>query len=276
MKKSQIIIVGIAIIAVIFLFTLPKFVLKDQRATKAEKGPQATVSETKEDAHESHIPDKEQVAIDQLRKNYLSLSNKEKKLKFADSLATLFRKVNKFDSSAKYLGEIASLEPKKENLINAGDAYFDASTFAFDEQKIKDLGEQSRAYYTKVLDQDPENLTVKTKLAKTFIGTDDPANTMKGVRLLKEVIRIDPGNEEALFNLGTMSIQSKQFDKAVERFAAIVDRNPKHLEGQFWLEYSYLMLGEKQKAKAGFIKVKTLSNDPQILATVDGYLKDIK
>lgn len=275
MKKSQIIIVLIAIIAVIFLFSLPKFIVKDDRQPEAGKGQKAPNGAVKEEAHDSQIPEKDLKRLNELRKSFLSVSDKEKKVKFADSLAILFRNVNKFDSSAKYLGEIASLDPKKTNQIKAGDAYFDASTFALDQNKATVHGEKARAFYEKVLEEEPRNLEVKTKLAKTFVARGDE-NTMKGVQILREVIKEDPGNIDALFTLGTLSIQSNQFDKAVERFAVIVEKDPKNVEGHFWLAFSYMKLGEKKKARENFEKVKTLTTDPEVLAPTDSYLKELK
>jgi predicted Zn-dependent protease len=277
MRKSQFIIVVIAIIAVISLFYLPKYLVKDERSqAKVEKVENTPHSEVPETSHQMDIPEDQLNKINLLRKNYLSVSDKEKKLKFADSLATLFRNVNKYDSSAKYLEEISFIDPTRKNLIRAGDGYFDAATFALNEEKSSNLGEKARAIYQKALDEDKNNLEVKTKLAKTYFGGSDPQNTMKGVAMLKEVISVDPGNEEALFSLGTLSIQSKQYDKAVGRFEAIVQKNPEHMEGQFWLGYSYMMMEEKGKAKDAFKKVKKLSKDPQVLATVDNYLKELK
>src|SRR5947207_1095230 len=115
MTKSQIIIVIIAIIAVIFLFNLPKFVVRDSRQEPAmAKG--ITPSPDSE-SHNTQIPIKELKLIDNLRNSYLSISDKEKKIIFADSLAAVFRIVNKFDSSAKYIGEIAVLNSSNERLI---------------------------------------------------------------------------------------------------------------------------------------------------------------
>lgn len=276
MRKSQIIILAIAIIAVIFLFNMPKFLVKDEREAKTAKAPNTPISTSKEDIHSTDIPEKELKTLNDLTKSYLSVSDKKKKINFADSLSTMFRKVNKYDSSAKYLGEIARLEPTKLNIVRAGDAYFDASTFAIDQNKSADLGEKAKSYYKEVLDKEPGDLEVKTKYAKTFFGGSDPQNTMQGVRILKEVISKDPDNEGALFALGTLSIQSQQFDKAVGRFEALVNKNPKHMEGQFWLGFSYMKLGEKKKAKEAFEKTKQLSNDPEVNATVDAYLKELK
>ena len=272
MLKSQIIILVIAIIAVIFLFNLPKYIVKDERREETTKTA-AVNKASEEETHASQIPEADLKKLKDLTKNFLYVSDKEKKVKFADSLATTFRNFQKFDSSAKYLAEIAALKPEVSNFIKAGDAYFEAATYAIEDQKRQKLGEKAREQFNSALKKEPENLDVKAKIGKTYIGTEQ---TMMGIRQLKEVLEKDPQHEEALFALGTASIQTQQFDKAVERFEAMLKNNPDHLEANFWLGYSYLQLKKDKKAKEYFLKAKSLSQDPQVIATVDGYLKEIK
>src|SRR6478735_7994644 len=184
MSKSQIIIVIIAIIAVIFLFNLPKFIVKDSRSTKSGGAITSATpmkGEKEPDAHSGELSTKDMQEINNLRKAYLSVSDKGKKINFADSLAVLFKGLNKYDSSAKYIGEIAALESSFNSLEKAGDAYFEASTFSIDPAKAQKLSLEARGYFEKAQELQPENLEVKTKVAKTFLGTEDPANTMKAV-----------------------------------------------------------------------------------------------
>ena len=94
--------------------------------------------------------------------------------------------------------------------------------------------------------------------------------------MLREVIAEDPENEFALFNLGMLSIQSRQFANAVERLEKLVAVNPKHLQGQLLLGVAYMNNNEREKARAQFEKVKKMDKDPSVQATVDSYLKDLK
>lgn len=278
MKKSQIIIVVIAIIAVIFLFNLPKHLVKDNRDSKS--GGQMSMASPKEgeksDAHSAELNPKDLLAINNLRKAFLTVSDKEKKINFADSLANMFKNLNKFDSCAKYKGEIAAIDGNVKNLTKAGDAYFEASTFSIDPNKGQDLAVKARAFFEKAQKMSPEDLSLQTKLANTYLGTQDPANTMSAVRMLKEVIEKDPTNRDALLTLGKLSLQSGQNDKAVERFVVMTKAHPEDPEAQFYLAYSYMMTGEKQKARENFEKLKKMTKDPSILDAANQYLKEIK
>ncbi len=80
----------------------------------------------------------------------------------------------------------------------------------------------------------------------------------------------------ALFNMGMLSIQSGQYDKAVERLEELVKINPNHTQGQLLLGIAWMNSGEKAKAREQFEKVKQMDKDPAVQATVDSYLKDLK
>jgi cytochrome c-type biogenesis protein CcmH/NrfG len=99
---------------------------------------------------------------------------------------------------------------------------------------------------------------------------------MQGISLLREVLTEDPKNETALFNLGMLSIQSGQYDKAVEYMERLVAVNPGHVQGQLLLGVAWMNKGNREQARQQFEKVKQLDNDPAVQATVDSYLKDLK
>jgi cytochrome c-type biogenesis protein CcmH/NrfG len=94
--------------------------------------------------------------------------------------------------------------------------------------------------------------------------------------MLREVIATDPDNEKALFNLGILSVQTKQYDKALGHFENLVKVNPNHVEGNFYLAVSLAETGQNERAKTLFNKVKTMKDDPALAASVDEYLARLK
>ncbi len=272
MLKSRLIVLVVAIIVVIGLFLLPKIVVDNDN----EQLEEATTTEVKKDSentveldsqHQSGISEEMQLQIDQLRNNYLSAKNKEKSAIFADSLALLFKEASKLDSAAKYT-ELAT-----NNLEAVGDAYYDAFSFAVDAKKANELGAKVRFYYQKILADDASRLDIKTKIAMTYVSTDNP---MSGIMMLREVLESDPTNEEALFNLGVLSIQSGQYKNAIERFDQLLENHPDNEQAMFYLALSYFNDGQRPKAKELFEKIKNTSKDEQVLAAVDSYLNELK
>ena len=107
----------------------------------------------------------------------------------------------------------------------------------------------------------------------TYVSSSTP---MKGIIMLREVLADDPKNELALFNMGMLSIQSGQYDRAIERLQQLVAINPQHVQGHLLLGVAYLNKGEKAEARKQFEKVKQLDKDPSVQATADSYLNDSK
>jgi len=164
------------------------------------------------------------------------------------------------------------MKPTALNWAKTADVYVEAYNFASDENKPA-LNEKARGYYNKILDKDPGNLEVKSKLALTYVGGENP---MQGIKILKEVLQTDPKNESALYNLGILSIQSGQYDKAVKRFEELLNVNPKHSTGTFYLGVAWSNLGDKTKALEAFKKARELDSDPEFRSTVDGYIKELQ
>ncbi len=273
MLKTRIILVVISAVLIWIIFMLPKGVVEnDDPLTKTTATTPADSISRKVDAH-VNAPKEVVENIAHLRAQFNTSSDKEKNAIFADSLANLYLIAGKFDSAAWFSEEASKFFNTTESWIKAGDNYYQAFTFATEQTKQTRLAGKAQEIYKKVLDKNPKDLDVKTKLAMTYISSSNP---MQGITLLREVIAEDPKNELALFNMGMLSIQSGQHDKAVERLEELVKVNPNHTQGQLLLGIALMNTGDKKRAKEQFEKVKQLDKDPSVQATVDSYLKDLK
>ena len=199
------------------------------------------------------------------------MDNSEKGIKFADSLARMFRRHNELDSAAKYTEVIAQLLPTKESYLNAGNAYYEAFSLTVNAEKLESLGEKARIYYDKVLEEKPDDLEIQAKVAMTYMATENP---MQGIAMLRGILAQDPYNQLALKNMGLLSMQSKQYDKAVQRFEKVVYLYAEDVEARLYLALSYLALGEKIKAKShlNFVKER---GDAIMKSTAASYLNSL-
>jgi tetratricopeptide (TPR) repeat protein len=191
---------------------------------------------------------------------------------FADSLRNLYAQAGKFDSSAWYAEQAATFFNTKESFLNAGNSYYEAYTFAMTPDKQEQLAEKAREYLGRVLEEEPKNLEVKSKIAMTHLSKDP----MQGISMLREIIEEDPDNVSALFNMGMLSIQSGQYDRAINWLEKLTAVDSTHVQGQLLLGVAYMNSNMKEKARQQFEKVKQLDKDPAIQATADSYLKDLK
>ena len=272
MLKKKLLVGGLAIIAVIALFTLPRVVVDNEGRDNNLESRQSGISDEEAIVGTPHLPEISEEArtiLVKLRESYHNSDNPEKSAIFADSLIEAFVQNAWYDSAAFYAGQVAENSPSVSTQKKALDLYYQAFTFALDESRAQGLGEKVRYYGEEVLDKDPAYLAAKTKMAMTFLATAEP---MKGIQMLREVIEKDKNNVLALYNLGLLSMQSGQYDKAIDRFEKVVGLSPDHLQAQFFLGVSYFETGKKRKARRQFEQVKTLTNDEEVLANADNYL----
>lgn len=276
MKSLQIILVFGGLVLAVLLFRLPKTLVTDSRqlAETEQKAPAEEDTHSSDNAFtQAHSPATFSVDENKLasyKKQFESVSDKKKRLIFADSIAGLYKKAGNYDSVAYYMELKAGLQPDENTFLGAAEAYFEAFS-ASGGSKTK-LNDKSRSFYQKAIDLSPGNLDAKARMAMTYVATENP---MQGIAVLREVLAEDPRNETALYSLGILSIQSGQNDKAVERFKELLSINPAHANGRFYLGLAYLNLGKKKSAREELEKARQLDNDPGFQSVVDSYLKEI-
>lgn len=275
MLRNRIILLITGISLSVILFSLPKVVVDNEEEELSTPSVETVEGHNPNDSgfdHEQAIDSSILRGINSLRELLLSSDSNEKSTIFADSLGSLFQSVGKFDSSAYYFEWLAERFPNEENMTNAGLAYYEAFGYAVDDNNAQALGNKARSYLNKILAKHPERLDLKTKIAMTYVSTSNP---MRGIMMLREVVEKDPDHQEAIFNLGLLSRQSGQTEKAKERFEHLIVLNPDNLQARFLLGMTYMDLGQKNKAKEQFEIVKRTGNDPAITATVNAYLEEI-
>ena len=278
MLKQRVILVFVGIVLVVILYNLPKIVVDNDPEARLEETQQAALPanggnsiDEIEDPHSFEIPPEVQARLVSYRTEFNEESNPDR-MGVADSLAVIFMTYNKYDSAAKYLEYIAINEPSIEHFQRAGNAFYEAFSFSMERGIAMELAEKARYYYNLILDEQPERFDLRNKIAMSYISS---ANPMQGIMMLRQILEEDPENEMAIFNLGTLSVQSGQFEKARDYFEQLVGMNPKNVQAQFYLGLSYYNLNEKDKARKQFELVKGIEEDPAVIATVEGYLKEL-
>jgi len=278
MLKQRVILVVLGIVFIVIIYNLPKIAVENDSDTELKTTEKASLSSENIDAggervdlHSFELSSEDEVRLDILKERFTNKENSDR-LSIADSIALIYLEYNKYDSAAKYLEFIAMNDPSVGNYLATGDAYYESFSFAMDRERASILGEKARYYYGLILEEQPGRPELRTKIAMTYISS---ANPMQGIMMLRQILAEDPENELALYNLGTLSIQSGQYEKARGYFEQIVDLNPKNLQARFYLGLSYFELNENDKARKQFELVRSMEGDPAVIATVDGYLKEL-
>jgi tetratricopeptide (TPR) repeat protein len=103
---------------------------------------------------------------------------------------------------------------------------------------------------------------------------------MMGVGLLKEVLQQDPDNRKALNYIGLFSMQSAQYDKAIERFEHLVklgpDNDPDYPFYYRSLGQAYAAAGKKNEALGAYKKYKSLVKDENLKQEADKLINTVQ
>jgi len=106
----------------------------------------------------------------------------------------------------------------------------------------------------------------------TYVTTTNP---MQGIAMLREVLEENPNHIKATENLGLLSIQSRQYDKAVVRFEKLVQLTPNDVSAHLYLGVSYKETGAKEKARKELEFVFDNATDPALKDAAKEYLKGL-
>ena len=278
MKTGQIIIVGSAILMVVVLAFLSRGVVENDQDLMETKETQPdsqgpVVSSTGDMANHSALPPQAQQTADSLRALLKDSDDIEKSIIFADSLAALFANFQKTDSAAVYASLGADLQPSLRNWQKAGDAWFEAFSFALQPERVQLFGAKAQEYLSKVVEADTSLVDARAKLAITRVATDNP---MQGILALRELANQHPENELAQFNLARFSMQTGQFDKAVSRFETLLSYHPTNEEARYLYAESLWRTGSNQKAIGELTLLIGQTEKEEVQAAAQALLQEIR
>lgn len=280
MNKSIFLVIGVGVLLTVGLYSLPNVVVRneDRKLTNERTtDPTTAVRDSavlrtdRSDLHTASLSPEQQKELNRLSGRFESVDAKQKPVVGLE-LIQAYRKVSRFDSAARIAEQLVTLAPTEANVLRTGDLYYEAYGFAVDNQKLADFGKKTREFYQKALDSNPNLLAAKANMAMTYVTTDTP---MKGIMLLRDVLKEDPTNELGLFNMGLLSMRSGQYNRAVERFQAILASHPDNTKAQFYLAISLSEMGRKEEARKLLAKVKEREKDPTIQAAVKELEKNL-
>ena len=172
------------------------------------------------------------------------------KVKTLKSMASLWYANGQPLISGHYAEKVAEIEQTPEAWNIAGTTYSIAMQQSAPESNEKEHAvNKSRQVLENALSMSPENINTKINLALTYVEAPLEDNPMKGILMLVGLNKEHPENTSVLFQLGRLSIQTGQFDKAVARLTKVVELRPTFLEAHCLLAEAYKGQGQTQLAK---------------------------
>ena len=109
---------------------------------------------------------------------------------------------------------------------------------------------------------------VDIKKASQMIQNGQP---MKGVMLLRGILEKDENNIDAIWELGKLSMQSQQYEKAIGRFEKFVSLTggEDKVSGLIYLSDAYFFNSERQKSLDNLIKAKALNKKSDLVIDIE-------
>lgn len=109
---------------------------------------------------------------------------------------------------------------------------------------------------------------VDIKKASQMIQNGQP---MEGVMLLRDILKKDENNIDAIWELGKLSMQSQQYEKAIGRFEKFVSltEGEDKVSGLIYLSDAYFLNSERQKSLENLNKAKALNKNSNLVTDIE-------
>lgn len=274
MYRAQVALAVGGLLVIVLLYMLPKVVVdSDAKSLKTDTTQTAAQTDNPAAHQMSAVSPEQQALIERQRAVWQEAKDEKALLAAWKPLAEAYRQASRYDSAAYYAALLADRHPNMTNWLLAGEAYYEAFTYAIQPERAASLGELARTYLQKALDKDASLADVQVKIGMTYTASPAP---MQGILLIRQVVEKNPDHVGALNALGLLSMQSGQYAKALERFERLAEIQPEDLQTRFYLGICYKELNQKEKAVEALSFVKAREKNPEILATVDRYLQDLR
>jgi tetratricopeptide (TPR) repeat protein len=161
--------------------------------------------------------------------------------------------VRVFEPYAWYTAESARLVNSENSLTFAAHLFLDNLKGEENPALKQWKASQAKDLFERSLKINPANDSSEVGLGMVYLygGLGTP---MEGIQKIRNVANNHPDNIYAQMALGHASVTSGQFDKAVERFEAVLQLQPNNLEAILSLADTYERSGDKLKAVGWYKK----------------------
>ncbi|MFP5040417.1 hypothetical protein [Parasediminibacterium sp. JCM 36343] len=174
---------------------------------------------------------------------------KQQQLQVYKQLANFWKdSMHLFEPYAYYNAEAAKLESSEKNLTFAAHQFLDKLMVEGDPAMQNWLASNAKVLLEQALAINPANDSSKIGLGACYILGNISDNPMQGILPVREIAQKNPDNLYAQYILGLGGKKSGQFDKAIEHFTIIANKDLGNVEVDLHLAECYDLKGNKQDA----------------------------
>ena len=277
MKKQQYFVAfsGILLLTGLYFF--------GNTVSPSKKAPAASVQKAGEDksidikdileASEAKLSPEQLAYVTRLQNAVVRGDVRDQQLKAYRQLASFWKDSvrNAFLPTAYYMGESAKLENSEKSLTFAAQLFLNNLRGQHPALKTW-MANEAKELFEKALQINPGNDSARVGLGGSYIfggSAENPQEIMQGIQQILEVARKDSNNMYAQFMLGLGGIESKQFDKAIERLNRVVRNQPENLEAIITLAEAYDQKADKPHAIQWYEAAKKKIGNEEVKKEID-------
>jgi len=269
--------IGVLIVAALFLFgrTGP---YKSGISKNFQSTPQSELSADSILFHAKEILNPAQIQwMNDLEQSVIRGDVKKQKLDVFHQLAHFWKDSARiFEPYAWYEAEAARLENSEKSLTFAAHLLLDDMMSSPDVSMQRWLATQAKELFDKALIMNPADDSSKIGVGVCYMFGNISDNPMQGILAIREIADKNPDNLYAQMMLGLGGIQSGQYDKAAERFLAVIEKQPNNIEAVLNLADVYERLGNKAEAVKWYKRALTLIQIPEAKKEIEERIKSLQ
>ncbi len=202
---------------------------------------------------------------------------KEQQLHVYHQLARFWRDTARiFETYAYYTGEAAKLENSEKNLTFAAHLFLENLMTEGEPAMQYWLASNAKVLFEKAIGLNPTNDSSKIGLGACYIFGNISDNPMQGIIPVRDVVQKNPDNIFGQMVLALGGKKSGQYDKAIERFNIIVQKQPENIEAVFNLAECYDLKGDKPNAITWYAAAKKLVKVPEAQKELDKRITELR
>lgn len=285
MKKPQLITIAIALLltAAIYFFvrTTPK---KKTVAATGQHGPadghnhdSTVTTDTILAMAKKQLSPEQMVRISTLENSISRGDVKDQQIHIYHQLANFWAdSAHIFEPYAWYTAEAARLENSEKSLTFAAQQFLDNLQADEVPERRKWKALQAKDLFERSLQLNPANDSAKIGLGAAYLYGGISASPMEGILKIREVAEKDSTNIYAQMTLGKASLMSGQYEKAIDRFQAVIRQQPSNLDAILLMAEIYERTGDKKMAINWYQKSLLTTNRPEIKKAIEQRIEDLK
>lgn len=280
LKKRQLLLLcsGIILLAALYFFgnTVPPKTVSPTQDSAGNKTAELTTTDLI-NAAKKNISRSQSSYLAQLENSVVRGDVKEQQIAVYKQLAHYWSDTLKHpEIAAFYLGEEAKLESSEKNLNFAARLLLGQLMAETNPAMQTWLATNAKALFEQSLKLNPASDSIKVEIGACFIFGNISSTPMEGILKIKEVVDRDSTNMYAQLLLGLGDIRSAQYDKAVERFETVIRHEPGNLQAVFNLAETFERKGNMASAIHWYREAENLINIPEAKQEIEARIKSLQ